>query len=302
MKGVVQICLERNLAFDYKGTSPSACKQASYSSKCASVKKAAVKEFEECKSLRQQDPQRFQNATIVLMELPDLSTVAYEAAIIECDCCNCVLGRQLDFLQQRSGIEEAYAKYNVQHNTNHHCLFLPKFHPELNYIERIWGRMKYYIRLHCDNKFETMCLNITSAMASDNLPVKLIRRFARTSFAYLFAYRGGKDIISAHEWVKKHRAHRSHSKQMDFAVDQSVDSRFDADLEQLYYPNGRPTIATLLVPVDDSFEDSDSDDDSDDGEMQALPEMFDAPMGDEVDEIDDIIEREDEEEPLEGDV
>jgi len=71
-----------------------------------------------------------------------------EAACKEYDCYKCVLGRQKDFLKQKSGIEEPYDAYNLEHGTQHRCLFLPKFHPELNYIESYWGRMKYYVRLY----------------------------------------------------------------------------------------------------------------------------------------------------------
>jgi hypothetical protein len=87
-------------------------------------------------------------ATILLPTLPDSMTIAYEAACKEYDCYKCVLGRQKDFLKQKSGIEEPYDAYNLEHGTQHRCLFLPKFHPELNYIESYWGRMKYYVRLY----------------------------------------------------------------------------------------------------------------------------------------------------------
>ena len=55
----------------------------------------------------------------------------------------------------------------------------------------------------------------------------------------MYAYRNGKDIINAHDWVKKHRVHRSHSQHMDAALDGSVEEIFEADLERLYYPLGR---------------------------------------------------------------
>jgi transposase len=76
---------------------------------------------------------------------------------------------------QRSGVEEAYAKYNQENGTFHRCLCLPKFHPELNYIEQIWARMKYYIRLLCDNHtFIAMCLNIVESRGTVNLPIAMI--------------------------------------------------------------------------------------------------------------------------------
>jgi hypothetical protein len=80
VKGVVQVCLERKLEFDCRGIIPSPCKQASYCSKCALQKKAAVKEYEESKTDRIINPWRYQMAAIALMELPDQSRVAYEAA------------------------------------------------------------------------------------------------------------------------------------------------------------------------------------------------------------------------------
>ena len=69
--------------------------------------------------------------------------------------------------------------------------------------------------------------------------LKFIRRFARNTFAYLYAYRNGKDIIGAHDWVKKHRVHRSHSQKMDASLNGLVEVVFDDDLERLYYPLGR---------------------------------------------------------------
>ena len=128
-------------------------------------------------------------------------------------------------MEPRFGIEESYAKFIQENDTFYRCLFLPKFHPELNYIARIWGRMTYYIRLHCDNTFNTMRLNIVESRGAVSLPIAMILRFARTTFVYLLAYRSGKDSITSAQqtWVKQHRVHRVHSKQMDAALDQSVD-------------------------------------------------------------------------------
>lgn len=171
--------------------------------------------------------------------------------------------------------------------TNHRCIFLPKFHPELNYIERIWGRMKYYIRLHCDNKFDTMCANIPPSMGADNLPLKLIRRYARTTFAYLYAYRDGKDIITADQWVKKHRVHRGFSKQMDNALDRSV--ALDSNLEQLYYPNGRQAMPDTNDVIDSDIIESDE------VVIQVTakdsPDLFDGTE----DGLDDLVQSDDEE-------
>ena len=115
-------------------------------------------------------------AAVALLSLPSRESVAYEAGCIECDCCSCTLGRQEDFLTQKSGIEEVFEKYNLLNSTKHRCLFLPKFHPELNYMERFWGRpMKCYCRLHYDNTFPFIIVAYFTA----NIPIAMIRRFAR---------------------------------------------------------------------------------------------------------------------------
>ena len=169
---------QRGLVFDGTAARPSACKQVAHLSLCTKQKREILVEFKASRTVKMTDPARYNLASHALLSLPDLATATYEAGCILCDCCNCVLGRERDFLEQRSGIEEAYTKYNLEHNTNHRCIFLPKFHPELNFIERIWGRMKYYVRLHCDNKFDTMVSNINATMDSTNLPISMIRRYS----------------------------------------------------------------------------------------------------------------------------
>ena len=57
--------------------------------------------------------------------------------------------------------------------------------------------MKYYCRLHNDNTFATMTANIAVAFSPANIPLAMIRRFARGKLAYLLAYHNGLDIIKA---------------------------------------------------------------------------------------------------------
>jgi len=90
-----------------------------------------------------------------------------------------------------------------------------------------------------------MVLNITTSSSPENLPLATIRRFARTTFAYLYAYKSGVGIISAHDWVKRHISHRDQSQQIDLALE----SMLDRELEALYYPRGRPGQAQVLAIV-----------------------------------------------------
>lgn len=152
-------------------------------------------------------------------------------------------------------------------------MFLPKFHPELNYIERFWGRMKYYIRLHSDNTFPTLDKNLIVARSRNNIPLSMIRRMARGTFAYLYAYRNGCDIIQADAWVKKHRQHRGHR------------SKMDADLMKLYYP----------LDVDDVVEEGvggeigeDVNDDPFDRDLEAQDDLLDADQTNFLDDLESI--------------
>ena len=51
-----------------------------------------------------------------------------------------LMAKQKDFSEQKSQVEEHIVEWG------HLCLFLPKFHCELNMIEMIWGRSKQFVR------------------------------------------------------------------------------------------------------------------------------------------------------------
>ena len=80
------------------------------------------------------------------------------------DCCaRRLLSQQPDFLEQKSSVQE------VIEAAGHLCIFLPKFHCELNFIEFFWGAVKKYLREHCDYTFETLKANLPKALESVQL-------------------------------------------------------------------------------------------------------------------------------------
>jgi hypothetical protein len=80
---------------------------------------------------------------------------------VDVACCNKhVLERQPDFQQQKSLVQETIEQ------SGHMCIFLPKFHCELNPIEFFWGRVKKYLRDNCDYTFDTLKKNMPLALAS----------------------------------------------------------------------------------------------------------------------------------------
>ena len=84
--------------------------------------------------------------------------VILQSKLIPCSCASCTLSKQDDFRSQKSGLEEIYENHNKIHGTSqsHQCKFLPKFHPELNPIERVWSRLKWYLRKYNDGKLATL--------------------------------------------------------------------------------------------------------------------------------------------------
>lgn len=77
------------------------------------------------------------------------------------NCCNKhLLEHQPDFLEQKSLVQ------GVIKAAGHLCIFLPKFHCELNFIEFFWSAVKKYLRDNCDYTFDTLKENMPKALAS----------------------------------------------------------------------------------------------------------------------------------------
>ncbi|TFY70750.1 hypothetical protein EVG20_g2243, partial [Dentipellis fragilis] len=105
----------------------------------------------------------------------------------ECtDCCaRRILESQPDFKEQKSLVQE------VIEAAGHLCIFLPKFHCELNFIEYYWGASKKWLRDHCDYTFETLKENVPKALES--VSVATIRRWEHRTWRFVDAYGEGLD-------------------------------------------------------------------------------------------------------------
>src|SRR6266540_2049834 len=67
----------------------------------------------------------------------------------ETSCCaRRVISLESDFLAQKGAIKE------LIENAGYKCIFFPKFHCELNFIERYWGVAKRYSCENCDYSWE----------------------------------------------------------------------------------------------------------------------------------------------------
>lgn len=103
-------------------------------------------------------------------------------------CAKRLLEVQPDFKEQRSLVQE------VIEAAGHLCIFLPKFHCELNFIEYFWGAVKKFLRDHCDYTFTGLQENLPKALES--VAVETIRKWEHRMWRWLEAYERG---LAAHE-------------------------------------------------------------------------------------------------------
>ena len=141
-------------------------------------------------------------------------------------CCRRLLGSQPDFKSEVSALERIIAAPDQQTGRPaHRCLFLPKYHCELNWIERYWGAAKKYARRHCGYSLAALrlCIPIALSQSLDELPLELRaspalpvspllkqRRWARISWRYAAEYRKGESgnaVVRAvaQQCSKRHR-------------------------------------------------------------------------------------------------
>ena len=117
------------------------------------------------------------------------------------DCCaREILSNQLDFALQKNALVEACESNG--------CLadFYPKFHCELNFIERYWGAAKRMAREQCDYTFNGLKQRVPEIL--DSITLSEIRRYARKAWRYMDAYYNGLNAEEAERAVKKFKSHR----------------------------------------------------------------------------------------------
>ena len=111
------------------------------------------------------------------------------------------LEKHEDFANEKSKVENLVAK------KGHLCLFIPKYHCELNPIERCWGRAKVYTRSHCNYSILGLRQSWKSGLETVNNDD--IRKYFRRVREYLRAYREGHTgIIAVENAVKVYKSHR----------------------------------------------------------------------------------------------
>lgn len=118
-------------------------------------------------------------------------------------CAKRILELQPDFLEQRSLVQE------VIEAAGHLCIFLPKFHCELNFIEFFGGAVKKYLRDNCDYTFTTLKENLPNALASVQLST--IRKWEHRMVRWMDAYRSGLGAKDAQLQVRAGSSRKTYS-------------------------------------------------------------------------------------------
>ncbi|CAG8512942.1 4101_t:CDS:2, partial [Racocetra persica] len=88
---------------------------------------------------------------------------------------------------------------------SHMCIFYPKFHYKLNYIESFWAKAKHVARLYCDYSFRGLKRTVSRVLNSINL-IKICR-FARHFERFMSVYKLELSGKVAAFVVKKYRSY-----------------------------------------------------------------------------------------------
>jgi hypothetical protein len=125
------------------------------------------------------------------------------------DCCAATfLSWQPDFRAQKCAVAEAIDEYSKKHGTHHEVDFLPKFHRELNPIERVWAALKLYLRKLQPGTAAKLREAMPAAMSAA-INHDAWGRYFRKSFRIASAYRRGCSFALAEFAARKYKSQRA---------------------------------------------------------------------------------------------
>ena len=111
-----------------------------------------------------------------------------------------LLDDQPDFAAQKEWLQE------IVEGAGHEIIFVPKYHPELSFIEMMWGYVKCLLRRSCTFNYHHLHAKLPGALTG--IPVASARRFSRHCFRFMDGYRHGLYGPILDFVMKKFKGHR----------------------------------------------------------------------------------------------
>ena len=93
--------------------------------------------------------------------------------------------------------------YMFLQQQGHVAFFLPKFHPEMNPIERVWAQAKRYTKAYC--KYTLPSLRQTIPKGLDSVTLEFHRKSRDYMFAYFEGHVAGNKLETQ---IKEYKSHR----------------------------------------------------------------------------------------------
>lgn len=117
------------------------------------------------------------------------------------DCCaKTLLANQVDFLAQKGKLEEELTRFGME------VIFYPKFHCELNFIERFWCSAKHHAREKCSYSLEALRQVVPEVLHS--VPVETINKYFDRCDRTIEAYRNGLTYDTDEFTAATYNSHR----------------------------------------------------------------------------------------------
>ena len=107
-----------------------------------------------------------------------------------------MLSQHDDFKNEKNALE------TMLESRAHIAVFLPKFHCELNGIERVWGHSKCTTRAYCDYTIMLLCKNVPHSL--DSIPIETIQG----TICWVEIYQGRKWEKTVRKFNKEYKSHR----------------------------------------------------------------------------------------------
>lgn len=172
-----------------------------------------------------------------------------------------LLAKQPDFAGQPTLVEDLLSK------RGHHALFLPKFHCELNPVERIWATAKRYTRERCKFRLKHLRKLIPKSLSLRRISLFEIQSYFQHCGAWVAAYAKGLGYTAARDEVKAGRKQRQAARAERAKADKIGSTPLEGDDSNNSSSSSSSDNEDSTGSADDSERDADTDSSDSDEEV-----------------------------------